>query len=234
MVQELGFFIQHLPVTKKDIDAVILCIDIGQILETARKIAIISILPTDEITSGALESFIYRMTLSAIRLAYPKCHKVLVSPYQIQTAVRAATINDDKLDIRIALQKNRANRLFEVSPVIEGWYDHRNPGRRRVLRITRRSLGPRKSVFAFIWTGKIVNGKNHPATTPPDQLVNAALVVIAESEPIHSCTLPQRLPDIDTTLKSLNWYRLSSQSFHSVVKIPRRSCPDGARARHWC
>src|SRR5438128_12176669 len=67
-----------------------------------RKIEIIGVQPSENITGRATEALVERLGLSAIGLGHPGGEPWFVAPNEIRAAVRRSAIHHDVLEIRIA------------------------------------------------------------------------------------------------------------------------------------
>ena len=82
--------------------------------QTSRQQHVIGIDPTQDVSRTVIKTFLDCIVHSSIRLRTPVVQLVCVPANDVDTVIRRSSINDDVFQIRIALAKDRTNRLFQI------------------------------------------------------------------------------------------------------------------------
>ncbi len=88
--------------------------------ESPGQIKIVAIEVGHYLTGGALQALVQSMCLSAIFFAHPESKLVFVFANYLQTAVRAAAIDDDKFQRLVVLLEHGKDSLLQKRSLIEG------------------------------------------------------------------------------------------------------------------
>src|SRR5438034_1056636 len=73
-----------------------------------------------------VDALVDRMALSPVGFAYPVAQVLLVLPDHPDALICAATVDDDVLEVRIALVEHRANGPLDERALVEGRCDDRD------------------------------------------------------------------------------------------------------------
>ena len=87
--------------------------------QRSRQKIIVAVQPAKHIAGGLRQSFVDRMTLTAIFFAAPTGQPRFVSANDRDAFVRAAAIHNDVFQLRVVLQQDRTNRLLQKACLIE-------------------------------------------------------------------------------------------------------------------
>ena len=86
---------------------------IAHIQQSVWQVIIIAVEPAEDVSRGALETFVDRMALPPVWLAHPVSQPGFVLTNNFTASVRAVPVNDDVFEVRIILKQNRADGLFD-------------------------------------------------------------------------------------------------------------------------
>lgn len=78
-----------------------------------RAIGVVGVEPGDHMATGLEPAFVDSIRLAFVRFAYPVGKYVSIFFYDINTSVRTASVDDNVFQVRISLEQNRSNRLFD-------------------------------------------------------------------------------------------------------------------------
>src|SRR2546425_9632453 len=86
--------------------------------ERPRHVIIIRIKPGQQVPCGVRKTFIDGVALTTVLLAYPVFQILLIFLDDVETIVRAPTVDHDILDIRILLIEDREYCPFEIRTLV--------------------------------------------------------------------------------------------------------------------
>ena len=99
----------------------------GYDVERSRKIEIVAVEPTDNLASRHTKALVDRIRLPVVGFRNPVCEVSFVALDDRDAFVGAASIDNDVLEISIVLEQHRAERAFNVCPLVVGGRDDADP-----------------------------------------------------------------------------------------------------------
>lgn len=88
-------------------------------LKSSRPVKVIGVQPANDRSGGLSEALPNRVGGTAVFFGYPIRQMMFVLPYEIHTAVRGTSIDDDVFEVRITLKQNRSNRFLKEFSLVE-------------------------------------------------------------------------------------------------------------------
>src|SRR5215813_12278707 len=109
-----------------EIDVWMAAICIDNSFKSAIQVIVVAVYVPDDVASCELQTFIDRVRLATILFADPIGQMGFVLPNEINSPIRASTVDNDVFQIRISLAEHRGDRLLDKPRLIQGRCDDGN------------------------------------------------------------------------------------------------------------